>query len=95
MTQLFKPHPLTAPFRPGELLFPNRNAGFLMISGSTHCSASPHLCQMTVQYSVASVTIRQPVCVASGWGLQSLTREDLQRDPFISLRATCSVQGWY
>lgn len=52
-----EPHPLTAPLRPRELLFPNRSADFLMISSSTHCSASPHLCQMTVQYSVASVTV--------------------------------------
>lgn len=59
MSQLssFEPHPLTAHFRPGELLFPNRDAGFLMTSGAARCSASPHLCQMTVQRNVASVTV--------------------------------------
>lgn len=36
---------------------------------------------------------RPPVPVASGWGLQRLNREYLQRDPVICPRATCSVRG--
>lgn len=82
-------HLLTAPFRPRELFFPHRNAGFILVSSSTHRSASPHLCQVTVRYSVASVTIARLFL----WPRSGGCREDLRRDPFIGPTATCFFWG--
>lgn len=61
--------------------FLNQSAGLLVIPSSTHCSASPHLGQMTVQYSVVSVTIR---CCPCGlrMGAAELEQKELPQGSF-------------